>query len=323
MYGLKLSVAGRATDRQITDYRRGLLFHGRYGRKDGDCSLTILTPPPLPQGTVGSVYSQELTATGGVTPYRGWALAAEILLENAILLTADSSANRKGTTHRSQPLFQPETTMGNRNFLFCVDSRERLKAKHQQIVIKSSADRQPRRLHRNDPANFHGCSTKDLCDKYRDRSRPYGQRAVHGLCTSRRRCPCSAGSGWPGCGRRRWWTSWRPRRSRRRAAVHPCSRCEGPESSPFQLGLVYGHAPKQRGTRPAHVARIPGQGHHSSGWTALQCNDVSNQHQLPDVRRADSVHGHSAQWPGVLQCRSPQWSVCLERRHSRCRTPRG
>ena len=52
----------------------------------------------------------------------------------------------------------------------------------------------------------------------------------------------------------------------------------------------------------------------------LQCDEVSNQHQLPDVRRADSVHGHSAQWPVVLQCRSPQWSVCLERRHSWRRT---
>ena len=57
--------------------------------------------------------------------------------------------------------------------------------------------------------------------------------------------PAAPAQGGPGCGRRRWWTSWRPRRSRRRAAVHPCSRCEGPESSPFQLGLVYGHAPKQ------------------------------------------------------------------------------
>ena len=35
-----------------------------------------------------------------------------------------------------------------------------------------------------------------------------------------------------------------------------------------------------------------------------------------NVRRADSVHRHSGQWPGVLQYRSPQWSVCLGRRHS-------
>ena len=47
------------------------------------------------------------------------------------------------------------------------------------------------------------------------------------------------------------WTRWRrPRRPRRRrGAVHPCTRREGPESSPFQLGVVYGHAPKQLTSR--------------------------------------------------------------------------
>jgi Family of unknown function (DUF6152) len=75
----------------------------------------------------------------------------------------------RGTIHRRRPLFQhplrhppdslsgAETTMGNRKFLFCVDSRERLKARHQRIVIKSSADGQPSRLHRNDQANFGSC----------------------------------------------------------------------------------------------------------------------------------------------------------------------
>jgi hypothetical protein len=82
-----------------------------------------------------------------------------------------------GTTHRSQPFFSlpsvalraPSAGLKKRwetgtfyfacfrNFLFCVDSRERLKARHQQIVIKSSADRQPRMLHRNDQANFGIC----------------------------------------------------------------------------------------------------------------------------------------------------------------------
>ena len=39
-----------------------------------------------------------------------------------------------------------------------------------------------------------------------------------------------------------------------------------------------------------------------------------------NVRRADSVHRHSAQWPVVLQYRSPQWRVCLGRRYSWRRT---
>ena len=38
--------------------------------------LTILTASPLPNGAVGVPYSQALSATGGTTPYKGWAVAA-------------------------------------------------------------------------------------------------------------------------------------------------------------------------------------------------------------------------------------------------------
>jgi len=38
-------------------------------------SLTILTASPLPSGVVGVTYSEGLTATGGATPYKGWAVA--------------------------------------------------------------------------------------------------------------------------------------------------------------------------------------------------------------------------------------------------------
>jgi uncharacterized protein (TIGR03437 family) len=50
-------------------------------------SLTIFTPSPLPNGAVGVAYSQGLTATGGVTPYKGWAVAAGSLLPPGVSLT--------------------------------------------------------------------------------------------------------------------------------------------------------------------------------------------------------------------------------------------
>src|ERR1700733_15402431 len=78
-----------------------------------------------------------------------------------------------GTIHPSRPLSQPplrppfwlpskaKTGTFNYaclgNFLFCVHSKERLKASHQQIVIKSSSDRQPRSLHRSEQENFGIC----------------------------------------------------------------------------------------------------------------------------------------------------------------------
>jgi hypothetical protein len=49
-------------------------------------SLMILTASPLPDGTVGTSYSQGLTATGGVTPYRAWALGAGSQLPPGISL---------------------------------------------------------------------------------------------------------------------------------------------------------------------------------------------------------------------------------------------
>jgi uncharacterized protein (TIGR03437 family) len=39
-------------------------------------SFFVITATPLPSGTVGATYSQGLTATGGVTIYRGWTLIA-------------------------------------------------------------------------------------------------------------------------------------------------------------------------------------------------------------------------------------------------------
>jgi uncharacterized protein (TIGR03437 family) len=38
--------------------------------------ITIITASPLPDGAVGVPYSQALAATGGVTPYKGWAINA-------------------------------------------------------------------------------------------------------------------------------------------------------------------------------------------------------------------------------------------------------
>jgi len=39
-------------------------------------SLAIVTGSPLPGGTVGATYSQALSATGGVTPYKAWTVVA-------------------------------------------------------------------------------------------------------------------------------------------------------------------------------------------------------------------------------------------------------
>ena len=49
-------------------------------------SLMILTASPLPDGTVGTAYSQGLAATGGVTPYSAWALSAGSQLPPGISL---------------------------------------------------------------------------------------------------------------------------------------------------------------------------------------------------------------------------------------------
>ena len=50
-------------------------------------SLAILTQTPLPGGTVGTSYSQGLTATGGMTPYQGWVIATGSTLPPGISLT--------------------------------------------------------------------------------------------------------------------------------------------------------------------------------------------------------------------------------------------
>jgi uncharacterized protein (TIGR03437 family) len=49
--------------------------------------LTILTPSVLPQGTVGSTYSQGLNATGGVAPYKGWTVGPGSTLPPGLSLT--------------------------------------------------------------------------------------------------------------------------------------------------------------------------------------------------------------------------------------------
>jgi len=53
----------------------------------GTPSLTIITATPLPSGTVGVAYSQALAATGGVTPYKGWAVATGSLPPGTSLST--------------------------------------------------------------------------------------------------------------------------------------------------------------------------------------------------------------------------------------------
>ena len=50
-------------------------------------SLTILTASPLPNGMVGVPYSQGFTATGGISPYKSWAVAAGSLLPPGLSLT--------------------------------------------------------------------------------------------------------------------------------------------------------------------------------------------------------------------------------------------
>ena len=77
-------------------------------------------------------------------------------------------------------------------------------------------------------------------------------------------------------------TGRRPR-SRRRSTVHARGRRPGPALSALQLGLASGHAAQRSGTRSDRLARISGEGHHSSERAALQRDEVPNQHQLPDV----------------------------------------
>ena len=49
--------------------------------------LSIITASPLPVGAVGVPYSQALAATGGVTPYKGWAISAGSQLPPGISLS--------------------------------------------------------------------------------------------------------------------------------------------------------------------------------------------------------------------------------------------
>ena len=44
-----------------------------------------------------------------------------------------------------------------------------------------------------------------------------------------------------------------------------------------------------------------GKRHHPGGRPALRADEVSREHQLPDARRADSVHVHARQRPDVLR----------------------
>jgi uncharacterized protein (TIGR03437 family) len=49
--------------------------------------FTIITASPLPDGTVGSAYSQALSASGGATPYQGWAVIGGSLPPGVSLTT--------------------------------------------------------------------------------------------------------------------------------------------------------------------------------------------------------------------------------------------
>jgi uncharacterized protein (TIGR03437 family) len=49
--------------------------------------LTIITTSPLPNGAVGSAYSQALDATGGATPYKSWTVTAGSLPSGISLTT--------------------------------------------------------------------------------------------------------------------------------------------------------------------------------------------------------------------------------------------
>ena len=95
-----------------------------------------------------------------------------------------------------------------------------------------------------------------------------GRRRSHG-----RRAVAGAHSGGGGGGGR----------GGRRPTVHARGRRPGPPLGALQLGLASGHAAQRSGTRLDRLARISGEGHHASGWAALQRDEVPQQHQLPDV----------------------------------------
>jgi hypothetical protein len=60
------------------------------------------------------------------------------------------------------------------------------------------------------------------------------------------------------------------------------------------------------------------KGHDSSRRTTLHADEISRQHRLPDLQPADSVRLHAAQWSDLLQHRSGQRAIRLERRRRRC-----
>jgi uncharacterized protein (TIGR03437 family) len=54
-------------------------------------TLSIITGSPLPQGTVGTPYSQVLVASGGIIPYRGWVMTGGTLPPGISVTTPPSS----------------------------------------------------------------------------------------------------------------------------------------------------------------------------------------------------------------------------------------
>lgn len=66
------------------------------GTPIGTIDPTISTSAVLPNGTVGSAYSVDLTGSGGVAPYR-WSVVAESPLPPGLSLVAGSSGQLRGT----------------------------------------------------------------------------------------------------------------------------------------------------------------------------------------------------------------------------------
>ena len=81
----------------------------------------------------------------------------------------------------------------------------------------------------------------------------------------------------------------------------------------WDMGMLKGHDERDM----VAIARISGQGHDSGGRAAVHADEISREHQLPDVQPADSVHLHARERTNVLEHRGRQRAVRLERRHAR------
>ena len=79
------------------------------------------------------------------------------------------------------------------------------------------------------------------------------------------------------------------------------------------MGMLKGHDERDM---VAH-ARISGQGHHPGGRATVHADEISCEHELPDLQSADSVRLHAGERTDVLEHRSGQRAVRLERGHAR------